>query len=105
MKGIQFTKDLAPLILSGTKTATTRNSKHEPGEMFSILDPETRHYRLYHIIKAERTTLNTVAQKHYKEEGLSSPLEFIGLWSKLYPGEGWQPAKRVWFHTFEEVRG
>lgn len=90
-------------LAEGIKTATSRNKKYgEPGDTFEVVLPDGRIIK-YELIAVTRKKLHEVRDKHYKDEGCSSPVEFVDVWVDIYPREGFNGAKRVWYHEFREL--
>lgn len=80
------------------KTATSRNKKHgKPGDTFNVEN------MVFEIIKIEQMSLDDVAIYHFKEEGARSPIDFISIWIKIYPNEGFVPYHNVFYHTFKRI--
>lgn len=53
-------------------------------------------------MKAEK--LSIVAREYWREEGCSSPDEFISIWQGIHPRKGWDSEQFVFLHEFELVR-
>lgn len=83
---IEFPPELASMVLAGTKTATTRRTRHgEPGDMFSVVDPDGRE-GVYVIEAIDRGHVSTICERYHREEGYGTP---EGMWNALqviYPG-------------------
>ena len=85
-------------LLTGNKTATSRNKKYgRPGDVFHIEDI------VFEIESIEYLKLMTVAYTHYKEEGCTGSQEFITVWTDLHPEAGFIPSHKVYFHKFLRI--
>lgn len=95
MTFIPFLPRFREPIRRGTKTMTTRSRPYgEPGE---TLDSNGFTIRL---IRVFTSTARDVAQDFYREEGCSSPEEFLTIWREIHPT---LPLDRLVFvHEFEK---
>ena len=85
-------------LLSGNKTATSRNKKYgRKGDVFHVQDVS------FEIDSIEYLKLVTVAFTHYKEEGATGSQEFINVWTELHPKVGFVPSHKVYFHKFRMI--
>ncbi len=95
---IPFREEFRDLLLTGGKTATSRNTGYgAPGTVFEAFGAR------FVITAIRRLTLREVAEKHFAEEGLESAEEFVDVWQKVYPFRGFDPDHRVWYHEFRRV--
>ena len=85
-------------LLSGNKTATSRNKKYgRPGDVFHVQNV------VFEIESIEYLKLMNVAYMHYKEEGATGSQEFINVWTELHPKVGFIPSQKVYFHKFRRI--
>lgn len=100
MKTIPFQDRFTPLIQSGHKTYTARTKRQgEPGEYFNT--PAGR-IKLLQVIK---TSLETVRDDFYQDEGCESPEEFESVWKSIHPRRGFREDDQVFLHQFEFIGG
>ena len=95
---IPFKEQFEESMLSGDKVCTSRNKKY--GSSKDVFQRFGAHFMLVAIPKLP---LKTVAFFLYKEEGFSSPEEFIDIWKKLHPRKGYDPEQLVFVHFFIRV--
>lgn len=92
---IPFMDDFKAVMLTGAKTATSRNKIYgHPGQTFRAFGARFRILALFRLTQA------VVRDQHYRAEGFTSPEAFEACWAKLHPRAGFQPDKPVWMHTF-----
>ncbi len=85
-------------LLSGNKTATSRNKKYgRPGDVFHVQNT------VFEIESIEYLKLMNVAYMHYKEEGATGSREFIDVWTGLHQKVGFIPSHKVYFHKFRRI--
>ena len=95
---LKFQDCFRDMLLSGRKTMTIRKSRHgEPGNTFIAFGAE------FEIIAVHQLQLGTVLMKCYREEGYSTPDEFIAALRQLYPDHNFQADELVWTHQFKKV--
>lgn len=93
---IPFRLSFAHALFGGVKTATSRTKRYGiPGDTFIV---SGRAFRLLRV-KAEK--LSIIAREYWREEGCSSPDEFISVWQGIHPRKGWDPEQFVFLHEFE----
>ena len=86
------------LLLSGNKTATSRNKRYgRKGDVFHVQN------MVFEIESIEYLKLVTVAFTHYKDEGATGSQEFIDVWTELHPKVGFIPSQKVYFHKFRRI--
>ena len=94
---IPFRPNNIKLILAGKKTATSRTKPFAGvGDFFQIKNA------YYVVDSVEKKLLQDVAQNYYKQEGCSSPAEFIQEWNDIHTIIGYRPDLTVLFHTFHK---
>ena len=97
---IPFKPIMISAIAEGRKSATSRTYKlGEIGDFFYIRG------KCYVITSIVKMLLGEVAAKYYKEEGVSSPEEFVALWIHIHPTRGFNPEQLVFIHFFKEKYG
>lgn len=84
-------------IRSGEKTMTCRTKAY--GVAGDMLETPIGAIEL---ISVTRVPLGTVATRHWKEEGLTEPREFVEIWKELHPG-GYDPKQLVYLHQFKYI--
>ena len=100
MSFLPFRPEFEAAIRSGTKTATSRTRRYgEPGD---ILDTPFGPVRLLRVFKA---SLSAVSEGLYREEGFTSPAEFMEAWTRIHPRKGFVPWQEVWVHEFSQLHG
>ena len=93
---IPFRLSFAHALFGGVKTATSRTKRYGiPGDTFIV---SGRTFRLLRV-KAEK--LSIIPREYWREEGCSSPDEFISIWQGIHPRKGWDPEQFVFLHEFE----
>ena len=101
MTFIPFLPEFLPKIRSGVKTATSRTKRYgRPGEVLEATDGIRIQLR-----EVRETTLRNVSQYYFRQEGVSTPREFIAIWEALHSATGWTPNRKVWLHLFRYVEG
>ncbi len=95
---IPFNEWSTERLLSGNKTATSRNKKYgRPGDVFHVMGAS------FEIDSIEYLKLMNVAYMHYKEEGATGSQEFIKVWGDLHPKVRFIPSHKVYFHKFRRI--
>lgn len=95
---LPFKPEMRELVLSGRKTATSRNKIYgNPDDTFD-LDGIT-----FEITDLERHHLRTVAWKLCAQEGFKDPIGFIEYWQKIHPRKGYVASQLVWVHFFRRI--
>ncbi len=95
---IPFNEWSTERLLSGNKTATSRNKKcGRKGDVFHVEN------MVFEIESIEYLKLVTVTFMYYKEEGATGSQEFIDVWTRLHPKVGYIPSKKVYFHKFRKI--
>jgi len=95
---IPFNEWSTERLLSGNKTATSRNKKYgRKGDVFHVQNMS------FEIDSIEYIRLMTIAYMHFKEEGATGSQEFINVWTELHPKVGFVPSHKVYFHKFRMV--
>jgi len=94
-KKIPFKKEFNQLMLDGKKTMTSRTKKYgDRGDIFFVED------QIFTILLSFKIRVGDVANKYFKEEGFTSPEEFIKVWKEIHPRKGYDPDQMVWGHHF-----
>jgi len=97
---IPFMAEFEERMLTGKKTATTRNKKYgNGGDLFSAFN------HTFQLTKVYKVYLQDVCATAYEKEGFNSQPEFIECWKKLHPRKGYVPDQEVWFHEFKLLGG
>jgi hypothetical protein len=97
IKDLPFKKQFKELMITGSKTMTSRNKQYgNPEDTFIAFDT------IFTIVKVSRELLDIVANSYYKQEGFESPEEFKEIWAKIHPIKGWDPEQIVWVHEFKK---
>jgi hypothetical protein len=92
---IPFRKDMRDKVFAGEKTATTRKTKYGfVGDTFMVGTVMCR------ITEVRKLMLVRVAFDWFKEEGFSSPEEFVETWVDMHPRIGYTPSRPVFLHLF-----
>ena len=93
---IPFLPEWKNNMLTGKKTATTRNKRYGyPNDYFEIFG------RQFILLSVYRIKLGSVAHDHYLEEGCNSSFEFIKVWDRLHPRKHYQSEQKVCYHVFK----
>jgi len=96
---IPFKDMFRELMLTGTKTMTSRTRKYgEIGDIFQIFGTT------FEIVNVCQKSLDVVAWLHYREEGAESPSEFMKGWATIHPIKGYVPTQQVWVHQFRRTK-
>lgn len=96
MTELPFLAEFEEAIRSGRKTATSRPRRY--GQAGDIVKTRFGYVR---IRSCTRMSLAEIRDRHWREEGCSSPEQFEAVWRRLHPRSGFVPWHRVWFHRFE----
>lgn len=97
---LPFLPEWRDAMLAGRKTATTRRRPHA-----SVGDTFEAFGRTFRIVAVARMTLWDVESYWWKEEGVSSPVEFEAVWVRLHPRRKFVSTDRVCLHLFRVVEG
>lgn len=85
-------------LRKGTKIATSRNKRYgNIDDNFTVDDMQ------FVIVDVFKTPLYDVAYRLYKQEGATSPEEFIEVWNEIHPIKKYQSEQRVYFHQFRKI--
>lgn len=96
---LPFRAQFRAALLNGTKTATTRTTRHGVrGDTFLAFGAR------FVIVNVERMRLWWVAEAYWGYEGVSSPQAFIDVWGRIHPRRGYRPNDWVFVHEFQRVR-
>lgn len=87
-------------ILSGAKTCTARTRKY--GEVGDDLRTPWAGVKL-RIIGLSKVPLWAV-ENRYRDEGCSSPEEFVRIWKTIHPRNPYDRDMEVWLHEFRLVK-
>ena len=92
---IPFRDDMQKAILEGRKTMTCRTKRYgSAGDFFMVGRGR------YVLMSVTKMNLGIVATRFYREEGTSSPGEFINLWDEIHPRRNFTSLQTVWAHQF-----
>ena len=95
-----FREDMQKAILEGRKTMTCRTKRYgSPGDFFMVGDAR------FMLTSVTKMNLGIVATQFYKDEGTSSPGEFINLWDEIHPRRNFTSLQTVWAHRFRHDYG
>ena len=95
---IPFLDRFEKALRDGTKTSTARNKRYgHPGDRFTAFGMR------FEITATRWMTLSDVANELWREEGVSSPLEFKEVWAQLHPRYGYKGHRHVWVHRFRRL--
>ena len=89
-----FRAEFANSMKSGIKTVTSRTFKKTVGDTFTAFDME------FMITAVERRTLGFVRDFQWKEEGCSSPADFVRIWNEIHPIKGFDEKQMINLHRF-----
>ena len=94
---IPFKPMFKEAMLTGKKTWTSRTRQlANPGDTFQAFGTTFRIKGIY------RMKLDVVTWLHHKEEGCSTPAEFIQVWKQIHPRKGYLPLQEVIVHEFQK---
>lgn len=92
---IPFLPEWKDKMLSGQKTCTSRNKKYgQIGDTFNIYGAT------FELTNINSEYLFYVATSLFKEEGCTTPNEFIEVWERIHPKKGFVRQQSVWVHHF-----
>lgn len=95
---LPFREAFRDRLLNGTKTATSRNSRHGfRGDRFKVFGAE------FVIVNVERVRLGFVAEAYFRKEGCDTQQEFVDIWKRIHPRRGFDPDAWVYVHHFARV--
>lgn len=84
-------------MLKGLKTMTSRTKRYgETGNTFAAFGAT------FLIRVTTQFTLGEIARYFYRNEGFSSPEEFIAFWNEIHPRKGYDPEQKVYVHDFSK---
>ena len=93
---VPFKSVMVSAIIEGRKSATSRTYLlGEVGDYFYIRG------KCYVISSIVKMLLKEVAEKYYKQEGVSSSEDFISLWNHIHPLKRYNPQQMVFVHFFK----
>lgn len=98
MTFLPFLERFRDPILSGLKTVTTRSKAY--GKAGDVLDTPFGRVRL---VKVERRALAYVRDALWREEGVSSPVEFERIWNEIHTGRGFREDDVRYVHHFQKL--
>lgn len=98
LRVLPFAERFERALLSGQKTMTARTKRY--GNAGDLL--ETR-VGLIRLLGVGRHTLRDIRDRYWREEGATSPSQFVTIWKMLHPRVGFDPDRMVWLHRFELV--
>lgn len=102
MKELPFLDRFHPDIRSGRKVMTCRSKRYgRKGDEFRVPNSKPE-LRIRLVEDPFPIALGDVATKHYVEEGLEHPGEFIAVWNQLHP-TGYDPDQIRFGHRFEVI--
>jgi len=97
---LPFLPEFEEAMLSGRKRATSRTRKFgNVGDTFVAFGCT------FTIMAVNRLALSNVANIFWRLEGVESPDDFIAIWRRIHPRQGWQPTQNIYFHQFERIDG
>lgn len=94
---IPFQPDMLEAVLSGRKTATSRNRLYGLKDDYFMIGS-----RKFIITQSSVLPLEYIAENMYSAEGFNSPEDFIKKWKSIHPKAGFKPSALVWLHEFKE---
>jgi hypothetical protein len=83
-------------LRTGRKTATSRT-----GFSGKVGDTFEAYGATFRVEEVSQLPLTTVANDHWREEGVESPEEFRDVWCEIHPRRGWDPDQVVKFIRFK----
>lgn len=83
------------LVLSGEKSTTVRTKLY--GEAGDVFELEGARFLLLEVVQV---SLAEARDRWWREEGMTGPEEFEGVWTENHPQRGFRASDAVWVHRF-----
>lgn len=98
MISIPFLPRFKQPMLDGVKTHTCRSTCYgQPGDRFR------KWGAVFELTAVWETMLEDVATNYWKQEGCTSPQEFVGVWNEIHPQRWFIGTDKKWVHCFRKV--
>ncbi len=104
MRTIPFHPKMRKALREGRKNATTRTEPYgRVGDKLYVVDASGVAHGAIELVRVQKSTLQHVADDHFREEGFDSSSEFVEMWARIHPTHGFQGGRLVWFHVFRVI--